>query len=254
MDGKKILSNWIVRNLLLAVVFVAGIVLVVNIVLGILTQHGKTVAVPDFTNLTLREASYEALKTGIRVEVVDSVYVRQMRRGVVFTQNPKPGTRVKEGRRILLTTNAVNAKKVSMPSLVGFSMRQARAELASKGLQLGRLTYVEDIATNNVLRQLYNNREIRPGTMLESGSRIDLVLGLDSEDECTYAPDVTGLRYLRAVDVVLDNSLNVGKVVFDKDVKTYNDSLNAVVYKQVPVAEGLPLSYGAEVSIYLKLE
>lgn len=254
MNKKQFFGNWIVRNLILAVVFVLGLLLAINILLGIITQHGKTVSVPDFTNLSFSEASYEAGKVGVRVEIGDSVFVRHMKKGVVFTQNPAPGAQVKKGRRILLTTNAVNAKQVAMPSLVGCSMRQAKAELASKGLILGRMTYVEDIATNNVLKQLYNNREIRPGKMLDSGSTIDLVLGLDPTSGCTYAPDVIGMRFLRAVDIVQDNSLNIGRLIFDKEVKTYSDSLNSVVYKQKPIAEGLPLSMGAEVTLYLRLE
>lgn len=254
MTKKDFFGNWIVKNLILAVLFIVGLVLIVNILLAVLTQHNKTVEVPDMTNLTFSEAKYEAGKVGIRVEIGDSVFVRQMKKGAVFSQNPKPGTMVKKGRRVLLTTNAVNAKKVSMPNLVGCSMRQAKAELASKGLALGRLTYVSDIATNNVLRQLHRNREIRPGAMVDSGSRIDLVLGLASEDAVTYAPDVTGMKYLRAVDIVQDNSLNISKLVFDKGVRNYSDSLNAVVYEQRPAANGFPLSMGAEVTLYLRLE
>lgn len=250
----KLFGNWIVRNLTLAILFVLAIVLLVNISLAVITQHNKTVEVPDFTNLSYAEAQHSASKAGVRVEIGDSVYVRKMKRGVVFSQNPKPGAHVKSGRRILLTTNAMNAKKVAMPSLVGCSMRQAKAELASKGLVLGRLTYVDDIATNNVLRQLYRNRQIRPGTMIDSGSRIDLVLGLNPEEGEAYMPDVVGMKYLRAVDVVQDNSLNIGKLVFDKEVLNYSDSLNAVVYNQKPEANGTPLSMGAEITLYLRLE
>lgn len=254
MTVKDILNNWIVKNLLLAVAFLLGLAVLVNLTLSIITQHNKTVDVPDMTNLTFNEAQFEASKAGVRVEIGDSVYVRQMKRGVVFSQNPKAGTKVKKGRRILLTTNAVAAKKVSMPSLVGCSMRQAKAELASKGLFLGRMSYVEDIATNNVLKQLYRNREIRPGRMIDSGSKIDLVLGLNPEEGGAYVPDVVGMKYLRAVDIVQDNSLNIGRLVFDKAVKNYSDSLNAVVYNQKPVANGMPLSMGAEVTLYLRLE
>ena len=141
-----------------------------------------------------------------------------------------------------------------MPLLVGYSMRQAKAELASRGLNLGRLIYVNDIATNNVLRQLYNSREIAAGTQIESGSVIDLMVGLNSEDNRTYAPDVKGLKYLRAVDAVHDHSLNVGKLNFDKQVKTYSDSLNAVVYKQAPTQAGGPLTMGAAVSLWLTID
>lgn len=249
--ANKILSNWIIRNILLAVVFVAALLIIVNILLSITTQHNKEITVPDFTNMSYEEARVTAERAGVQVVIADSVYVRRMKKGAVFTQFPKGGERVKKGRTIQLTTNAKTAKEVSMPLLVGYSMRQAKAELASRGLNLGRLIYVHDIATNNVLKQLFNSREIAAGTQIESGSVIDLMVGLNYEDSRTYAPDVKGLKYLRALDAVHDNSLNVGKVYFDKGIRTYSDSLNAVVYKQAPTPAGGPLTMGASVSLWL---
>ena len=244
-------SNWIVRNLIWAVVFVVVLLVGANILLSIGTQHNKEITVPDFTNMTYEEAVYNAQRVGLKVEIGDSVYVRRMKKGAVFSQFPKSGSNVKKGRTISLTTNAKTAKEVTMPLLVGYSMRQAKAELASRGLNLGRLIYVNDIATNNVLKQLHNSREIAAGTQIESGSVIDLMVGLSGDDNRTYAPDVKGLKYLRAVDAVHDYSLNVGKVNFDKGVKTYSDSLNAVVYKQAPSTSGGPLTMGAAVSLWL---
>ncbi len=244
-------SNWIVRNLILAVVFVVVILVGTNILLSLGTQHNKEITVPDFTNMTYEEAVYNAQRVGLKVEIGDSVYVRRMKKGAVFSQFPKSGSNVKKGRTISLTTNAKTAKEVTMPLLVGYSMRQAKAELASRGLNLGRLIYVNDIATNNVLKQLHNSREIAAGTQIESGSTIDLMVGLSGDDNRTYAPDVKGLKYLRAIDAVHDYSLNVGKVNFDRGVKTYSDSLNAVVYKQAPSTSGGPLTMGAAVSLWL---
>ena len=255
-ENKKsgILSNWIVRNLIWAIVFVVALLVVANILLNIGTQHNKEITVLDFTNMSYDEARNNAERIGLHVEIGDSVYVRRMKKGAVFAQFPKGGSRVKKGRTISLTTNAKTAKEVTMPLLVGYSMRQAKAELASRGLNLGRLIYVNDIATNNVLRQLYNSREIAPGTQIESGSNIDLMVGLNSEDCRTYAPDVKGLKYLRALDAVHDNSLNIGKVNFDKGIKTYSDSLNAVVYKQAPTQAGGSLTMGSTVSLWLTTE
>lgn len=250
----KILGNWIVRNILGAVLLVLGLVLAVNIFLGIVTQHGKTVEVPDLTNLSVEEARQAASSVSLKAVVSDSVFVRRMKKGAVFSQIPKAGTAVKKGRKIELTTNAVCARKVTMPSLVGYSMRQAKAELSSKGLALGKLIYVSDMATNNVLRQLYHNRQIVPGTEIESGSQIDLVVGLNDFDGATYVPDVVGLKYLRAVDAVQDNSLNVGILRFDETVRNYSDSLNAVVVKQSPAAGGTPRTMGSDVSLYLSVK
>jgi beta-lactam-binding protein with PASTA domain len=153
---------------------------------------------------------------------------------------------------VVLTINAVNAKKVTMPNLVGLSLRQAKAELLSRGLVLNRLVYVQDMATNNVLRQLKGNREIEPGTMIDSETAIDLVLGLNDLDNRTYVPDVTGLKNMSAVEAMFDHSLNVKDLKFDDTVKNYDDSLNAVVYRQNPSAsDSVSVAMGEAVMLYL---
>ncbi len=238
---KGFFSNWIVRNLLVALVIVAALIAGAVFFLDFVTQHNKELVVPDFSNMTVAEAEATAAQVGVRVEVTDSVYAKRMRKGAVRDQNPAPGTMVKEGRRILLTINAMNAKKVTMPDLVGLSMRQALAELQSRGLVLGRLIYVEDLATNNVLRQLKGNREVEPGKSVETETVIDLVVGLNPDTESTtYVPSVVGKKYLTALDAIHKQSLNVSGLKFDKTVKTYEDSLNAVVYKQEPEPLAMP--------------
>ena len=254
MGSNKFFGNWIVKNILLAIGAFLALAVVTNILLGVITHHGQEIEVPDFTNMKVSDAKYNAGITGMRIEVIDSVYVRRMGRGLVYSQNPKAGSKVKKGRRILLTINSVIPKKVQMPNLVGFSMRQAKAELLSRGLNLGKLIYVEDMATNNVLRQLRRNREIRPGRMIESGSDIDLVVGLSGDDNRTFIPNVVGMKYMHAIDVVHDNSLNIGRLVFDDTVKSYGDTLDAVVYKQGPGASRAPTLMGSDVSLYLTLD
>lgn len=247
----KFFGNWIIKNLLWAVVAVLGIALTANIVLNIITRHNQVIEVPDFYGLSVPEAQRLAEAASMRIDVIDSVYVRNMTRGAVFSQNPQTGSYVKEGRRILLTINSVNPKKVTMPELVGFSMRQAKAELGSRGLHLGKLIYVEDMATNNVLGQLYGGKEIKAGEQVESGAIIDLRVGLDPADDKTLVPDVSGMKYNRATDVILDNSLNINRLVFDETVQNHSDSLNAVVYRQTPAPSEDLVTKGITVTIYL---
>ena len=134
-------------------------------------------------------------------------------------------------------------------------MRQANAELLSRGLLLGKLIYVQDLATNNVLKQLYENAEIEPGSMIDSESPVDLVLGLNGYDFVTYVPDVVGLKHMSAVDAVHDNSLNVKNLRFDRTVRDYDDSLNAMVYKQTPEAsDSINVKMGSDVTLYLTLD
>ena len=242
---------WLLKNILGAAAFFVALAIVANVLLGIFTHHGKVLEVPDMVGMSVRQAGHVADSAGVRVEVVDSIYVRGMAKGAVYKQSPAAGASVKRGRRILLTINAVVPKKVTMPNLVGYSMRQAKAELSSRGLNLGKIIYVSDIATNNVLKQQLRGRDIQAGRSVESGSNIVLVVGLNDSDNRTYVPKVIGMKYIRAVDVVHENSLNISRLVFDESVRNYNDSTNAVVYRQSPGASQAPTPMGSDVTLYL---
>lgn len=252
---RGLLSNWIVKNLLIALAVVVVLVVGSMIFLNVVTKHNQELSVPDLANMTLEEAHAVAHDAGMRVEVTDSAFVKRMKRGAVYRQNPAPGSKVKQGRRIALTINAVNPRQITMPDLIGYSTRQAKAEILSRGLVLGRLIYEQDMATNNVLRQMHDGKEIEAGTMIESESVIDLVVGLNTRDNMTFVPYLAGLRNLSAVEAVHDHSLNVGKLRFDETVKDYEDSLNAVVFKQIPEAcDSIPVKMGADVNLYLTLD
>ena len=243
------------KHLLAAVLIAVALLVGAIVFLNVFTKHNQELTVPDLSNMTVEEAQVQAELHDMVINVTDSVYVKRMKRGAVYRQNPAPGSKVKSGRRIALTINAVNAKKITMPNLVGFSMRQAKAELLSRGLVLGRLIYVKDMATNNVLRQLQQGQEIEPGTMIESESIIDLEVGLNGMDFATYVPDVIGLKCISAVDAVHDNSLNIKKLRFDSSVKDYDDSLNAMVYRQTPEAsDSIHVKMGADVTLFLTVD
>lgn len=247
-------GNWIVKNLVRAFVLIVALIVGAMVFLNVFTKHNQELTVPDFSNLTVEEAQALASQSHMRVEVTDSVFVKRMKKGAVYRQNPRAGSKVKDGRRVILTINALNAKKVTMPNLIGYSMRQAMAELQSRGLVLGKLIYVDDIATNNVLRQLRGNREIEPGVQVESETVIDLVVGLNTSDNETYVPDLVGLKHISALDAVHGSSLNIRSLRFDSTVKDYDDSLSAVVYKQSPEPSEHSVRMGEDVTLYLTVD
>ena len=244
---------WIVANLGLALIIVLLLVFGAQWALNVGTKHGEYLSVPTFVGMTFAEAQAAAEEAGVRVEIVDSVYAKKGR-GLVREQNPQPGTYVKEDRRVRLTMNALGVQKVAMPNLIGYSARQAVAELSLRGLSLGKFLYVDDMATNNLLKQKYRGRDVEPGDFVEAESRIDLVVGLNRSNSETMVPDVIGKHAPEAVRDVNDYYLNVRSLRYDKSVKTAEDSLNAVVYKQNPEVSELPVVMGADVTLYLRVE
>ena len=240
------------KNILLILAILAAGYIIINLSLRLITRHNQELTVPDLTGMSLAQAAAVAEEADLRLEVTDSVFIRGMERGAISRQNPTAGSKVKKNRRILLVINSIVPRQSTMPSLTGFSLRQARTELASNGLNIGKLIYVNDMATDNVLAQQYMGEDIEPGTRLNSGTAIDLVLGLNPADSATFIPYIIGYRYQMATELLHDNSLNIYRCEFDTTVTDYADSLEAYVYGQYPPAsDSISVRRGTSVTLYL---
>lgn len=249
---KKIFNHYIFKNLL--ILLIAGFFIYYGslVILRHYTHHGEALSVPDVTGLTLEEAGIVLTSHQLRWQLVDSVYVASVKPGAVVSQNPEPDFKVKENRNIFLTINAVMPEKVKMPDVVGVSLRQAKTLLESQGLSLGRMSYVPDIAVNNVLKQMYQGKDIMKGVEILKGSAIDLVLGQGLSDEKTSVPNLTGLTLKDAHDYLTKYSLNIGVIIYDSTVITSADSVKAFIWQQKPVADvDALLQLGASVDIWL---
>lgn len=247
--------NWIVKNLLWGAIVIVAILILTILTLKIITRHNIELKVPDLSGMTVPEALKIANESSLRLEVTDSVFIPRMGRGEVYRQNPTAGSYVKKNRRVLLTINSLQPKKVAMPSVTGFSLRQAKAELAARQLKVGKLIYVQDIATNNVLSQLYQGREIPAGVQIVAESEIDLRVGMSNRNNTTSIPSLLGFSLTTAKDILIDNSLNIGRLKYDQSVKSYTDSLSSFVIKQTPTStDTLTHSLGSRVDLLLSVD
>jgi eukaryotic-like serine/threonine-protein kinase len=242
-------------QLVLAFAIFFGIILSINLCLKLVTRHNSSYPVPDFKGLSLPQAVELADEENLRIQVMDSIYSSTQKRGTVVEQEPQPGFKVKKNRRIFLVMNAMKPEKVSMPNIVGVSLRQAMAILESRGLVIGRLRYIPDIATNNVLKQRHDGRDIDAGEDIIKGSQIDLVLGKAGGYEPTMVPEVKGLKLAEAKRKIVQAYLNIGAVEYDQSVKSSEDTVSAVVYKQKPDPEKyLNASMGTFLDIWLTVD
>ncbi|MDR2586165.1 MAG: PASTA domain-containing protein [Prevotellaceae bacterium] len=248
---KPVVKRLIIHFFIIIGVFIA-LIFLTKYGLTQFTRHGQTLTVPDFTGLTMAQAREVAKAQSLQLEVIDSIFLPNKARGTVFRQIPYPGEQVKKNRRIIITINSVLPRKAKAPLLVGFTLRQAKAELASQSFKVGRLTYVYDIATNTVLAQYCKGEVLKPGTPIEIESTIDLMLGVAPEHNKTYIPSVIGLTLENARDIITDYSLNLGRVNYDASVATSTDSLMAVVVRQSPEPSPAAVwNLGVEVQLYL---
>lgn len=251
---QKINKNAIVRNLVLALCLFVVFISILSVSLNVFTRHNDYIIVPKFEGLSLTEAKDLAASKSLVLEVNDSVYVKGIAGGTILDQNPKSNREVKAGRHIFLTTNSFNKTMVKVPYVTGFSLRQAKNNLQMVGLGIAELIYRDDIATNNILEQLYKGRVITESSnrMVELGSEITLIVGRSEPDAVCTIPNILGLTLSEAKSRLWEVGLNVGATQFDSDVDI--EFINrAKVYLQSPTP-GLVKSLGTSISFDLTLD
>lgn len=252
---KFLISKLFFRQFGLALAIALILILSTLVWLKIYTHHGQEIQVPDLIGLTVEEVSDVIASKNLRFEIVDSVYSQEMPRGTVIKHNPKANSMVKKNRRVFLTMNAVNPEMISMPQLVGFSIRQARLALQSAGLVLGEIMYQPDYAINNVLQQLHADSVIHEGASISKGQVIDLVLGMGLSSKTTRIPNLIGLGRVSASEIISDYFLNTGAVTYDLSMANKDDSAKAFVWRQYPEFDELSrLNMGMEVDIWLTID
>jgi len=196
------------------------------------TNHGQTITVPDVTRLSFDEMQNTLSDRSLRYEVSDCTFVVGAQPLTILQQYPRANAKVKEDRKIYLTIAKRVAPMVAMPALTDLTMMSAELSLKSMGLALGDKNYVPDVAKNSVLRQLYNGKEIAPGTPVPKGAKIDLEIGDGLGNTMFAIPDVVGLPLDEAEAAIRGSNLKVGtKISVDDPEKEVG-----TVVKQRPEA------------------
>ena len=218
------------------------------------THHEEKISVPDFTELTFKDAQELAQQNQLKVLISDTTFSEETKRGLIAAQIPHMESVVKSGRTIYLTINSSNAEMITMPNFKGASLRQAMADAKIYGLNIGELSYVPDIAKNNVLEQKINGKTIAQGTKVERGSFVDLILGMGLSNEKVFIPLLINKTILEADSMLRTKYLNTGAKFYDENIKTKDDSSLAVIYKQQPEPFGKNFKPGDFVDIWLTID
>jgi beta-lactam-binding protein with PASTA domain len=214
----------------------AGFVLLIVLLLlflgslDLITHHGKTMRIPAVLGQSIDQAKKTLESQGFEIVIQDSIYNDTIPPLQVIKQFPDADNLVKVNRTVYLTINRAVAPEIDMPNLISMTFRNAEMVLRRYGLKLGDTVFRPDFARNSVLDQEYKEESIKPGTKIQQGSEITLILGNGVGTEF-IVPDLFGLSYLEARATLSQAGLIVGSVVPDADVR---DTLHAFVYRQNP--------------------
>ncbi|MDL2227334.1 PASTA domain-containing protein [Bacteroidales bacterium OttesenSCG-928-K03] len=251
----KLISN--VYFWLQFVIAIALIFIVLFIIKGSLkkyTRHDKELVVPVIENMyydDLVNSSYGEL---FSFTISDSTYNALYEPGIIISQNPVAGSKVKPGRKIYLTVSAESPGDVQMPNLINLSVRQAISIVESSGLKFGSMEFVPSFDKDAVLQQKCRDVQIEPGTLVVKGSVIDIVVGAGYDRPITHLPFILGKNANEAKNILRSMSLNIGEEHFHdsydiKEVFVYGTEPIWTDTTMVNLGEYINLFYTADTTL-----
>jgi serine/threonine-protein kinase len=220
------------------------IMVVDTVVMPIVTRHGDEFPLPDLTGQRLAEAKLDLADLHLLAEVASEEYSPDKERGIILVQFPVAGTRVKSGRAIKLVVS-LGQKMVTVPDMVGLSVRQAHLNLETAGLVLGDIGWgFSDTLPDKVVVLSYPSA----GTEMSIGSPVTLMVNRGRFADFTYMPRLVGLHLSEALRKLEERSLKQGVISTKRD-----DSYLPQTVLEQSEAEGTELLPGTEIDLVVTL-
>ncbi|HEX8270617.1 MAG TPA: PASTA domain-containing protein [Flavobacterium sp.] len=171
-------SRTFVYQLLMAIGIVAVLAYLMMHWLTYKTNHGEEITVPDLSKLSEEQVEEKLDNLELDYVLLDTVdFKKNYPKYSVVEQDPLPGAKVKEDRKIYIKINSGGFTSVKIPDLIEKTYRQAAPTLAALGLVEGKVTYKPYLGKDMVLEMWMNGKKLKPGDKVWKASVIDLVLG-----------------------------------------------------------------------------
>jgi beta-lactam-binding protein with PASTA domain len=157
------------------------------------TDHGHEITVPNLAKLTEEQVEEKLDELDLDYVLLDSVdYNSDYPKFSVVEQDPLPGAKVKEGRKVYIKINASGFSSVRIPDLIQKTYREAVPTLKALGLEEGTITYIPNLGKDMVLEMRCKGRNLKVGDHVLKASKIDLVLG-DGKESYIEEVDSTAM-------------------------------------------------------------
>ena len=199
---------------------------------------GKEIEAPNFKNMTLEQAQEAAADLDLKVKKGDEVVSEDVEKGLIVSQDPPKGTKIKTG-----STIRVNISKGlgdgEVPDLIGKSQDELSSYLSAAGFTLGTVnSAASDEPEGTVISQ-----DPSEGSEAEKGTAINVVVSDGSKAKATV-PYLIGKTIGEAESALREAGLDRGTVSYDYS-STYAEG--EVMWQQYEA--GAPLDRGTSVKI-----
>jgi len=239
-------------NILVAIGAVFLILVIFILLLGVITRHGKSSTVPYVVGKNINDVVNQMSDIGFETVIQDSVYYDSLPPGVVIKQVPDADAVVKVNRTVYVIINRFIAPDVSMPNIIGYSLRNAQYTLESMGLKLGDTTSRVDFAKNTVLEMSIKGNATKPGDKVKVGSKVDLLIARGKSEEEIPVPKLIGLQVADARVLLEQYGLNLGSIVpISLDVRRLDE---AFIIRQEPMPGQGRIRGGQLIDVWVQVE
>lgn len=253
MEIKKYFNKVLLYNVLIAIGIFTLLMLMVQWGLKSYTRHGESTTVPKLIGSTLDQVEDILGQKKLEYQIMDSTFDMSKPPMSIVDQNPKPGSKVKEGRTVYLTINAANAPLTEIPDLIGkSSFKFAKLQLQSFGLTVGEPVYRPDPHFNSVIGMEVNGKPVTKKMKVPRGTIVTLILGNGLGNTRYQVPYVLGQTYSDAEFFLKGNSLNV--VIIDVEEGITDTSSAVVIRQNPPHGEGNSIRIGEALELWLGKE
>jgi serine/threonine-protein kinase len=241
---KKLLKNPFVKKILIVLGIIIAILLVFDNILIPLYVSGSEVRVPNVVGMTQEEAFTRLEDADFDPQIADTSFGVSLPPGRIFLQKPEANKIVKDGRTIFLFLSGGD-QIISVPSLKGKSVRDARFSLERLGLKLGK---IDEIPSTQPKDMIFD-QQFAEGTRLKKGQSVGISVSIGKGFGDIVVPDLIGKSLTEAKQILTDSSLVIGKVNF----QISGTLLPNTVLDQYP-APGNKLNSGNTVDLFITKE
>ncbi len=219
--AKKLFYDAAVGTLLFLILFFLSAVIFSQVLL-----KSEVVSVPDVAGRSVAQARAELKKKDLSMAQKGSEPSDRVERGLIVRQEPAAGSRIRITTPVLVYTSS-GSGAVTVPELASKSLDEALSLLQAAGLTKGKLSQVH--SPRSPAGRILDQRPA-PGSVVDRGSAVGLLLSQGDLDERYVMPDLIG----RKADGVVAGLDARGFKVADIRYVYYPGAAAGLIVKQEP--------------------
>lgn len=249
-------SRIFLRNLGLMLLALLLLVLFVHFGMKGYTNHGYSMQVPSFLNMTVEQAMKKAKNNNLKVVINDSIWTNEQRPGIIFNQSPAALSHVKKKRSIYLTITKAQADEKTLPSLVGsdnYDYYERRLKQMGIGLKVRDTKFNNKLEANTILHlyvdgKRYSLEDTKRGIKVPQGSEIEAVVTTRGVGSVPI-PNLKCKTLAEAEFLIENTRLAVGSIIRDGSLQPGEEGY---VWMQSPrFIDGNTVKVGTPVDIQI---